>query len=121
MGPPPPLSQPPLTSAFFPSRPHPPDLRFIEVSEEDGGGARGLEVRPKTPSSPTPSTSTTSDLSEDPATEEALKGFDFLSSPDEDASAAWRSGEDGGEWGETRTPPPHCCLATDQRQSGQLW
>uniref|UniRef100_A0A674N8U9 Striatin n=1 Tax=Takifugu rubripes TaxID=31033 RepID=A0A674N8U9_TAKRU len=46
---------------------------------------------------------TTSDLSEDTDTEEALKGFDFLASPDElDGSAEWRSGEDSGEWGETR-------------------
>lgn len=48
----------------------------------------------------TPS-STTSDLSEDPDTEEALKGFDFLASPDElEGSAEWRSSEDGGDWGE---------------------
>lgn len=51
----------------------------------------------------TPS-STTSDLSEDPDTEEALKGFDFLAGPDElEGSAEWRSSEDGGDggdWGE---------------------
>lgn len=52
--------------------------------------------------SSTPS-STTSDLSEDTDTEEALKGFDFLASSDElDGSAEWRSGEDSGEWGERR-------------------
>lgn len=51
--------------------------------------------------SSTPS-STTSDLSDDPDTEEALKGFDFLASPDElDGSPKSRSGEDSGEWGET--------------------
>lgn len=50
----------------------------------------------------TPS-STTSDLSKDMDTEEALKDFDFLASPDElDGSAEWRSGEDSGEWDETR-------------------
>lgn len=57
-------------------------------------------VRMKQSSTPS---STTSDLSEDTDTEEALKGFDFLASPDElDRSAEWRSGEDSGEWGETR-------------------
>lgn len=45
--------------------------------------------------------STTCDLSEDPDMEDALKGFDFLASPDElDGSAAWRSGEDSGDGGE---------------------
>lgn len=77
--------------------------------------------------SSTPS-STPSDLSEDTNTEEALKGFDFLASPDElDGSAEWRSGEDSGEWGETRrfkeSPDVceacsndhshYCCLAMD--------
>lgn len=51
--------------------------------------------------SSTPS-STTSDLSDDPDTEEALKGFDFLASPNElDGSPESRSGEDSGDWGET--------------------
>ena len=54
----------------------------------------------KKPSS-TPS-STTSDLSDDRDTEEALKGFDFLASPDElDGSPESRCGEDSGEWGES--------------------
>lgn len=58
-------------------------------------------VRQKQSSTPS---STTSDLSEDPDTEEALKGFDFLASPDElDGAAEWRSGEHSEEWGETRT------------------
>lgn len=56
-------------------------------------------VRKKQSSTPS---STTSDLSDDPDTEEALKGFDFLASPDElDGSPGSRSGEDSGEWGET--------------------
>lgn len=50
-----------------------------------------------------PPSSTTSDLSEDTDTEEALKGFEFLASPDElEGSAEWRCGEESGEWGETR-------------------
>ncbi|XP_063740903.1 striatin isoform X1 [Eleginops maclovinus] len=53
-------------------------------------------VRKKQSSTPS---STTSDLSDDPDTEEALKGFDFLASPDElDGSPESRSGEDSGEW-----------------------
>lgn len=41
------------------------------------------------------------DTSEDPDTEEALKGFDFLSSPDEmDTSPESRGNGDGTDWGE---------------------
>lgn len=49
-----------------------------------------------------PSTSPASmDTSEDPDTEEALKGFDFLSSPDEmDTSPESRGNGDGTDWGE---------------------
>lgn len=42
------------------------------------------------------------DTSEDPDTEEALKGFDFLSSPDEmDTSPESRGTGDGTDWGES--------------------
>nr|XP_057941018.1 striatin isoform X2 [Doryrhamphus excisus] len=55
--------------------------------------------------SPTPS-STISDLSDDPDTEEALKGFDFLSSQDEMlAHGESTSGEDGGDWDKDEPPP----------------
>ncbi|XP_030016102.1 striatin isoform X2 [Sphaeramia orbicularis] len=57
-------------------------------------------VRKKQSSTPS---STTSDLSDDPDTEEALKGFDFLASPDELDGSESRSGEDGGEWGPNRS------------------
>lgn len=41
------------------------------------------------------------DTSEDPDTEEALKGFDFLSSTDEmDTSPESRGNGDGTDWGE---------------------
>uniref|UniRef100_A0A672Y2P6 Striatin n=1 Tax=Sphaeramia orbicularis TaxID=375764 RepID=A0A672Y2P6_9TELE len=40
---------------------------------------------------------------DDPDTEEALKGFDFLASPDELDGSESRSGEDGGEWGPNRS------------------
>lgn len=54
-------------------------------------------VRKKQSSTPS---STASDLSDDPDTEEALKGFDFLASPDEPDVSEPRSREDSGEWGE---------------------
>ncbi|MEQ2311995.1 hypothetical protein AMECASPLE_026383 [Ameca splendens] len=54
-------------------------------------------VRKKQSSTPS---STTSDISDDPDTEEALKGFDFLASPEELDGSEPRSGEDSGEWGE---------------------
>lgn len=42
------------------------------------------------------------DTSEDPDTEEALKGFDFLSSPDEmDTSPESRGNGDGTDWGKS--------------------
>lgn len=42
------------------------------------------------------------DTSEDPDAEEALKGFDFLSSPDEmDTSPESRGNGDGTDWGES--------------------
>lgn len=46
------------------------------------------------------------DTTEDPDTEEALKGFDFLSSPDEmDTSPESRGNGDGTDWGESWTSP----------------
>lgn len=43
------------------------------------------------------------DTSEDPDAEEALKGFDFLSSTDEmDTSPESRGNGDGTDWGESR-------------------
>ncbi|XP_037621668.1 striatin-like isoform X2 [Sebastes umbrosus] len=78
-----------------------------EDEEEDSEGRDktildiATMVRKKKSSTPS---STTSDLSDDPDTEEALKGFDFLASPDElDGSPESRSGEDSGEWGPNRS------------------
>uniref|UniRef100_A0A8C9W4N0 Striatin n=1 Tax=Scleropages formosus TaxID=113540 RepID=A0A8C9W4N0_SCLFO len=46
-----------------------------------------------------PSPSSSSDINDDPDTEEALKGFDFLASPDEvDGSPESRSAGDGTDW-----------------------
>ena len=48
------------------------------------------------------------DTTEDPDTEEALKGFDFLSSPDEmDTSPESRGTGDGTDWGESRISQEH--------------
>uniref|UniRef100_A0A7N6F5P3 Striatin n=1 Tax=Anabas testudineus TaxID=64144 RepID=A0A7N6F5P3_ANATE len=69
-----------------------------EDSEERDKTILDLAAMVRKKQSSTPS-STTSDLSDDPDTEEALKGFDFLASPDElDGSPESRSGEDSGEW-----------------------
>lgn len=57
-------------------------------------------LRKKTPSSS--SSPASMDTTEDPDTEEALKGFDFLSSPDEmDTSPESRGTGDGTDWGES--------------------
>ncbi|XP_030587777.1 striatin-like isoform X2 [Archocentrus centrarchus] len=78
-----------------------------EDEEEDSEGRDktildlAAMVRKKQSSTPS---STTSDLSDDPDTEDALKGFDFLASPDElDGSPESRSAEDSGEWGPNRS------------------
>uniref|UniRef100_A0A667XEV5 Striatin n=1 Tax=Myripristis murdjan TaxID=586833 RepID=A0A667XEV5_9TELE len=81
---------------------------FSDEDDEDDSEGRdktildlATMVRKKQSSTPS---STTSDLSDDPDTEEALKGFDFLASPDElDGSPESRSGEDSGEWGPNRS------------------
>lgn len=50
-----------------------------------------------------PSSSSSSDLSDDPDTEEALKGFDFLAGQDElEGPPEMKSGDDSGEWGKAK-------------------
>ncbi|XP_033469273.1 striatin-like isoform X2 [Epinephelus lanceolatus] len=76
-----------------------------EDDEEDSEGRPNVEsrtiLRKKPPSSSTPASM---DTSEDPDTEEALKGFDFLSSPDEmDTSPESRGNGDGTDWGPNRS------------------
>uniref|UniRef100_A0A4W6DII1 Striatin n=1 Tax=Lates calcarifer TaxID=8187 RepID=A0A4W6DII1_LATCA len=76
---------------------------FSDEDEEEDSEGRDKTILDLKKQSSTPS-STTSDLSDDPDTEEALKGFDFLASPDElDGSPESRSGEDSGEWGPNRS------------------
>ncbi|XP_030011929.1 striatin-like isoform X3 [Sphaeramia orbicularis] len=83
-----------------------------EDEEEDGDGKDRMNVESRTiirkkppPSSSLSSSSPASmDTSEDPDTEEALKGFDFLSSPDEmDTSPESRGTGDGTDWGPNRS------------------
>ncbi|XP_072240130.1 striatin-like [Leuresthes tenuis] len=83
---------------------------FSDEEEEEDSEAKdktvldlAAMVRKKQSSTPS---STTSDLSDDPDTEEALKDFDFLASLDElDVSPESRSGEDSGEWEKEEQPP----------------
>uniref|UniRef100_A0A672J9H1 Striatin n=1 Tax=Salarias fasciatus TaxID=181472 RepID=A0A672J9H1_SALFA len=85
-----------------------------EDEEEDSEGKDRTNVesrtimRKKPPSSSSSSLPASMDTSEDPDTEEALKGFDFLSSPDEmDTSPESRGPGDGTDWVvEALTFPP---------------
>ncbi|XP_022616332.1 LOW QUALITY PROTEIN: striatin-like [Seriola dumerili] len=95
-----------------------------EEEEEDSEGRDktilDLAAMVKKKQSSTPS-STTSDLSDDPDTEEALKGFDFLASPDElDGSPESRSGEDSGEWEKEESPLGELAWDVDQGLIAQL-
>ncbi|KAM6997787.1 striatin-like isoform 2-T2 [Tautogolabrus adspersus] len=79
-----------------------------EDDEDDSEGKDRMHVESRTILRKKPTTSTTSpasmDTSEDPDTEEALKGFDFLSSPDEmDTSPESRGNGDGTDWGPNRS------------------
>uniref|UniRef100_A0A674CHE4 Striatin n=1 Tax=Salmo trutta TaxID=8032 RepID=A0A674CHE4_SALTR len=85
-----------------------------EDDDEDGAGLdrtimeqtgpTGTMVRKKPPSSSSPALSLSMDTSEDPDAEDALKGFDFLSSPDNmDTSPESRSAGDGTDWGPNRS------------------
>lgn len=59
-----------------------------------------LQIIRKKPASSTSPASM--DTTEDPDTEEVMKGFDFLSSPDEmDTSPETRGTGDGTDWGES--------------------
>lgn len=73
-----------------------------EDDEEDSDGKDRTHVESRTILRKKPSSSASPasmDTSEDPDTEEALKGFDFLSSPDEmDTSPESRGNGDGTDW-----------------------
>ncbi|XP_032409959.1 striatin isoform X3 [Xiphophorus hellerii] len=80
-----------------------------EDEEEDSDGKDRTNVESRTivrkkPSSSSSSSPASMDTSEDPDTEEALKGFDFLSNPDEmDTSSESRGTGDGTDWGPNRS------------------
>ncbi|XP_069001132.1 striatin-like isoform X2 [Embiotoca jacksoni] len=78
-----------------------------EDDEDDSEGKDRTHVESRTILRKKPSSSTlpaNMDTSEDPDTEEALKGFDFLSSPDEmDTSPESRGTGDGTDWGPNRS------------------
>uniref|UniRef100_A0A3Q3IP36 Striatin N-terminal domain-containing protein n=1 Tax=Monopterus albus TaxID=43700 RepID=A0A3Q3IP36_MONAL len=70
-----------------------------EDEEEDSEGKDRTIVESRTVRRKTPSSPASMDTSEDPDAEEALKGFDFLSSPDEmDTSPESRGPGDGTDW-----------------------
>uniref|UniRef100_A0AAQ4PPP6 Striatin n=1 Tax=Gasterosteus aculeatus aculeatus TaxID=481459 RepID=A0AAQ4PPP6_GASAC len=72
------------------------DFSDEDDDEDSDGRDRSNILRKKPTSSSTPASM---DTSEDPDTEEALKGFDFLSSPDEmDTSPESRGNGDGTDW-----------------------
>ncbi|XP_044070937.1 striatin-like isoform X5 [Siniperca chuatsi] len=78
-----------------------------EDEEEDSDGKDRTHVESRTILRKKPSSSTSPasmDTSEDPDAEEALKGFDFLTSPDEmDISPESRGNGDGTDWGPNRS------------------
>ncbi|KAM8859441.1 striatin-like isoform 3-T3 [Spinachia spinachia] len=78
-----------------------------EDDDEDSDGRDRTNVESRTILRKKPTSSSTPasmDTSEDPDTEEALKGFDFLSSPDEmDTSPESRGNGDGTDWGPNRS------------------
>ncbi|XP_019962467.2 striatin isoform X2 [Paralichthys olivaceus] len=79
-----------------------------EDDDEDSEGKDRTHVESRTilRKKPPPSSSSPAsmDTTEDPDTEEALKGFDFLSSPDEmDTSPESRGTGDGTDWGPNRS------------------
>ncbi|XP_030603890.1 striatin isoform X3 [Archocentrus centrarchus] len=77
-----------------------------EDEEEDSEGKDRTNVESRTIMRKKPASSASPasmDTTEDPDTEEALKGFDFLSSPDEmDTSPETRGTGDGTDWGPNR-------------------
>uniref|UniRef100_A0AAQ4QCC1 Striatin n=1 Tax=Gasterosteus aculeatus aculeatus TaxID=481459 RepID=A0AAQ4QCC1_GASAC len=100
-----------------------------EDDDEDSDGrdrsnveSRTVRAKKKPTSSSTPASM---DTSEDPDTEEALKGFDFLSSPDEmDTSPESRGNGDGTDWVEALTFPPTSgksfIMGTDEAMESEL-
>uniref|UniRef100_A0A8C5EBF9 Striatin n=1 Tax=Gouania willdenowi TaxID=441366 RepID=A0A8C5EBF9_GOUWI len=75
-----------------------------EDDDEENEGKDRTNIMRKKPPSSSSTTPASMDTSEDPDAEEALKGFDFLSSPDEmDTSPESRGPGDGTDWGPNRS------------------
>uniref|UniRef100_A0A669D2R6 Striatin n=1 Tax=Oreochromis niloticus TaxID=8128 RepID=A0A669D2R6_ORENI len=100
-----------------------------EDEEEDSEGKDRTNVESRTvrnQKKPASSTSPASmDTTEDPDTEEVMKGFDFLSSPDEmDTSPETRGTGDGTDWVESLTFPPTSgksfIMSTDEAMESEL-
>uniref|UniRef100_A0A4W5N027 Striatin n=1 Tax=Hucho hucho TaxID=62062 RepID=A0A4W5N027_9TELE len=87
-----------------------------EDDDEDSDGRDKTIMNLKTSSSPS-----SSDMSDDPDTEEALKGFDFLASPDEmEGSPDVRSVEDSDDWEKEEQCPMPEAWDVDQGLIAQL-
>uniref|UniRef100_A0A8C4IU57 Striatin n=1 Tax=Dicentrarchus labrax TaxID=13489 RepID=A0A8C4IU57_DICLA len=102
-------------------------FKFIENAaaefsdEDDEEDSEGRDRTNKPTSSLSPASM---DTSEDPDTEEALKGFDFLSSPDEmDTSPESRGNGDGTDWVDLTFPPTSgkaFIMGTDEAMESEL-
>ncbi|KAL3972243.1 calcyclin binding protein [Sarotherodon galilaeus] len=99
-----------------------------EDEEEDSEGKDRTNVESRTIMRKKPASSTSPasmDTTEDPDTEEVMKGFDFLSSPDEmDTSPETRGTGDGTDWVESLTFPPTSgksfIMSTDEAMESEL-
>uniref|UniRef100_A0A8C5EBS9 Striatin n=1 Tax=Gouania willdenowi TaxID=441366 RepID=A0A8C5EBS9_GOUWI len=77
-----------------------------EDDDEENEGKDRTNIMRKKPPSSSSTTPASMDTSEDPDAEEALKGFDFLSSPDEmDTSPESRGPGDGTDWDKDEQAP----------------
>ncbi|KAM6972780.1 LOW QUALITY PROTEIN: striatin [Aplochiton taeniatus] len=96
---------------------------FVDEEEEDESGEKTIlqlatMIRKKAPSSPS---SSSTELSDDQDTEEALKGFDFLACPDDqDSSPGSSSAEDSRDWEKEEQPPLSEAWDVDQGLIAQL-
>uniref|UniRef100_A0A8C5E9D4 Striatin n=1 Tax=Gouania willdenowi TaxID=441366 RepID=A0A8C5E9D4_GOUWI len=96
-----------------------------EDDDEENEGKDRTNIMRKKPPSSSSTTPASMDTSEDPDAEEALKGFDFLSSPDEmDTSPESRGPGDGTDWVEALTFPPTSgkafIMGTDEGMESEL-
>uniref|UniRef100_A0A8C8H2I4 Striatin N-terminal domain-containing protein n=1 Tax=Oncorhynchus tshawytscha TaxID=74940 RepID=A0A8C8H2I4_ONCTS len=92
---------------------------FSDEDDDEDSDGRDKTIMNLATTSSSPSSS--SDMSDDPDTEEALKGFDFLASPDEmEGSPDVRSVEDSGDWEKEEQCPMPEAWDVDQGLIAQL-